>query len=116
MGTLCTFVEGMHFQLLVKDVWEWGLGEGGAACHKVFHLKYTLLRLLRAHRQQHSSETFKEEQKTLSIFTLQDLWQTQLSHGAREAAFNTHNRLLSVVWQSLLKAVRILVISFRLGT
>ena len=33
MGTLCTFLEGMHFQLLVKGVWERGLGWGwgGAA-------------------------------------------------------------------------------------
>ena len=43
MGTLCTFVEGMHFQLLVKGVWERGLGRGVLHNTKVSNQNHTLL-------------------------------------------------------------------------
>ena len=65
MGTLCTFVEGMHFQLLVKGVQEWGLGRGVVLCNtKVSHQNHTLLRLLRQHTGSSTApETFKRGTK-----------------------------------------------------
>ena len=109
MGTLCTFHEGMHFQLQVKGVCERGLGWGVGGCcltqrylTKTTHFSQTAETV---HRQQHISYQRHSEEASKGPKHLYS--RTCSRHGfhmEQKRLHLIHTRLFSVVWQSLLKA------------